>query len=271
MSTQTRRPLREFIPDAAVNNSYVIFAESIATLIVVWLFLAEGLNLAETISSPILVGAASYELMVSMEWVEHLSATLRRTIYGFVITMVVGTVLGLVMGMSDFWEEALQDYVIIGLALPALFAAVFAAMWFGVSDTTPMVAAAVISFPFLTQSVYKAAKDIDAGLIQMTRAFDVSRPRMIKRVIVQSILPAWFGGSRYAFSICWKITTLAELVAASNGIGFMIERQLELRSMTGMIVWTLLFTLVIIIFEYGILQQIEKRVFAWRPQPTISW
>jgi hypothetical protein len=36
-------------------------------------------------------------------------------------------------------------------------------------------------------------------------------------------------------------------------------------------VWTLLFTLVIIIFEYGILQQIEKRVFAWRPQPTISW
>jgi ABC-type nitrate/sulfonate/bicarbonate transport system permease component len=271
VSTQTDRSLRNLVPIAAISNSYVVFIESIVAFVIVWLFFAEGLNLSGTISSPILVATAIAELMVSMEWVEHLWATLRRTIYGFVITMVVGTVLGLVMGMSDFWEEALQDYIIIGLALPALFAAVFAAMWFGVSDTTPMVAGAIISFPFLTQSVYEAAKDIDAGLIQMTRAFDVSRSRMIKRVIVQSVLPAWFGGSRYAFSICWKITTVAELIAASNGIGFMIERQLELRSMTGMLVWTLLFTFVIIVFEYGILQQFEKRVFVWRQEPTISW
>jgi ABC-type nitrate/sulfonate/bicarbonate transport system permease component len=271
MSTESRRSVQDLLPDAAVSNSYVVFVESVVTVVLVWWLVAEGLGMVETLSSPPLVADAFYELIVSMAWVEHLAATLERTIYGFVVTTVVGTVLGLTMGMSEFWEEALQDYVIIGLALPSLFAAVFAAMWFGVSNVTPMVAGAVIAFPFLTQSVYEGTKDIDAGLVQMSRAFDVSRGRIIKRVIVQSILPSWFAGSRYAFSICWKITTLAELVAASNGIGFMIERQLELRSITGILMWTLLFTLVIIVFEYGILQQIEKRVFDWRQQSAIAW
>jgi ABC-type nitrate/sulfonate/bicarbonate transport system permease component len=175
------------------------------------------------------------------------------------------------MGISDFWEKALQDYIIIGLALPSLFAAVFAAMWFGISDVTPMVASAVIAFPFLAQNVYEAVKDIDQRLLQMSSSFGVSRNRVIRRVVVQSVMPSFFAGARYAFSVCWKITTLAELVAAENGIGFMIEAQLQQRSVTGIITWTVLFTLVILILEYGILQRIEQRVFDWRANSEIAW
>lgn len=271
MSIKTRPSLEGILPDTLVDNSRVVFIESIVAAALVWLIIAEGFGLTETISSPLLVGIDFYELIVSMEWTVHLVATLRRTVLGFLVTMVVGTILGLVMGLSNFWEKALQDYIIVGLAFPSLFAVVFAAMWFGINDITPVVAGAVTAFPFLTQSVYEAAKDIEADIINMARSFNVSRNRVIWRVMFKSILPSWFAGSRYAFSICWKITTLAELIAAPSGIGFMIERQLELRSMTGILTWTLLFTCVILVFEYGLLQQIEKRVFDWRQNSEITW
>lgn len=271
MSTGARRSWVAAIPAPLRSDQRLIFVESLLTIAVIWWLVAVGLDLVDTISSPVLVGAAAYELAVSLEWVPHLVATLRRTLYGFAVTVVAGAGLGLLMGFSDFWEKALQDYVIVGLALPSLFAAVFAAMWFGVSDVTPTVAGALIAFPFMTQNVYESVENLDVGLVDMSNAFDVSRNRLLRRVVVQSIMPALFAGARYAFSICWKITTLAELVAAENGVGFMIERQLQLRSITGVITWTLLFTLVILVIEYGVLQRVERRVFDWRVTSEIGW
>lgn len=271
MSTQNRREWTQSLPDVLIEDQRVVFVESILSIVVLWWLVGAGLGLTDVISSPLLVGAATVELAVSLEWTSHMVATLRRTLYGFVATMVIGSALGIAMGTSRFWEKALQDYVIIGLALPSLFAAVFSAMWFGISDVTPMVASAVIAFPFLTQNVYEAVEDIDHGLLEMSSAFGVSQARVIKRVVVQSIMPSFFAGARYAFSICWKITTLAELVAAENGIGFMIEAQMSQRSITGVITWTLLFMLVVLFIEYGILQRIERHVFDWRAESEIAW
>lgn len=271
MSTRTRSRLADIIPEVLYEDQRLVFIESTLSIAIIWWLIATGLGLTDLISSPLLVAVSFYELMVSMEWVTHLAATTRRTIYGFIATMIAGSVLGIAMGISDFWEKALQDYIIIGLALPSLFAAVFAAMWFGISDVTPMVASAVIAFPFLAQNVYEAVKDIDQRLLQMSSSFGVSRNRVIRRVVVQSVMPSFFAGARYAFSICWKITTLAELVAAENGIGFMIEAQLQQRSITGIITWTVLFGLVILVLEYGILQRIERHVFDWRASSEIAW
>lgn len=264
MSTKTRSSFQTFVPEILYTHNKVIFAESMIFIVLAWSFLSNAFGLENSISSPSLVAAATYELLATGEAFTHLLDTIRRVIYGFIMTTIVGTVLGIAMGMSDFWRHALQDYITVGLALPSLFAAIFAAMWFGVSDLTPMFAGAAIAFPFLTQNVFEGVKNVDYRLLEMSSSFDVSRKRAIWRVVVQSVLPEWFAGARYSFAICWKITTLAELIAAGSGVGFMIERQMEILSLTGVLAWTVLFTGVILIVEYGILQQIEKRVFDWR-------
>jgi ABC-type nitrate/sulfonate/bicarbonate transport system permease component len=258
------------LPEWLYTNNKVIFAESIITFLILWEVVSIGLGWADTISAPSLVAVSLYELLASGSYVVHLVATVRRVLYGFVLTTIVGTVLGVVMGMYGFWEKALQDYITIGLAMPSLFAAIFAAMWFGISDVTPMVAGAIIAFPFLTQNVYEGVQNIDNRLLQMSSAFNVSKWRATKRVILQGVLPEWFAGARYSFAICWKITTLAELVAASNGVGYMIEFQLDKLSLTGVLTWTALFTILILFVEYGILQQIEKRMFDWREDTSMG-
>lgn len=259
------------LQDILAHDDRVIFTESVVLFIVLWGVVSHVFGLTDLISSPLLLAESTYDLLASQVWVEHVIATLRRTLLGFGVTMVVGTALGLLMGWSDFWGDALKDYVIIGLALPSLFAVVFAAMWFGISDVTPMVAAAVISFPFVTQGIYQGVKDLDRDLIEMSSAFNVSRQRVVRRVVVESIMPEWFAGARYAFAISWKITTLAEFLVGTRGIGFVIRSELEQLSITGVLTWTFLFVLIIVIAEYGIFQQVEKRVFDWRQSDEIVW
>jgi ABC-type nitrate/sulfonate/bicarbonate transport system permease component len=89
--------------------------------------------------------------------------------------------------------------------------------------------------------------------------------------VFASILPEWFGGVRYSFAISWKITTLAELVAAQEGIGYIIGIQMRTLSMVGILSWTILFTIVMLGVEYGVFQQIEKRVFSWRQGEMIGF
>jgi ABC-type nitrate/sulfonate/bicarbonate transport system permease component len=136
---------------------------------------------------------------------------------------------------------------------------------------TPTVAATLIAFPFLTQNVYEGTKDIDSKLIEMSKSFDISRDRVVRRIVFQSILPEWFGGIRYAFAIAWKITALAELVAAESGVGFMIEKQLQLLSLSGVMAWTLLFTALMMLVEYGVFQPIERWMFEWREDSAMAW
>lgn len=271
MSIHSGRSLRDRVPSVLIDQPQVVFVESLVAIVAVWTLVAYGLGLEGTISSPLLVGESMYELLLSGDWVKDVATSFRRVMYGFVLTVVVGTIVGVTMGWSSFWETALKDYVVVGMALPSLFAAVFAAMWFGFTDLTPTVAAAIISFPFLTQNVYEGMKDLDGRLVSMSWSFDVSRRRVIRRVVIPSVLPEWFAGARYAFAISFKIVTLAELIISDVGIGFRIEEQLNLLSITGVLTWTFYFTIIIMIAEYGVFRQIEKRIFDWREETSIGF
>ena len=261
----------DLIPKQFLTNKRIIFIESIAALFIGWALLAHGFNITDEVSSPILVAANAVELFRSGVWFEHMFVTLKRVMYGFVVTMFVGTILGVITGLNRFWEKAFQDWITLGLAFPSLFAAVFTAMWFGLSPLTPTVAGAIVAFPFLTLEVFEGVRDVDKDLLEMAQSYNVSRLRAIWRIVIQSVLPKWFGGARYSFAVCWKITTLAELVAAESGIGFMIEFEMRELSITGVLTWTILFAILMFILEYGVLLQIEKRVFDWRQEASIGW
>lgn len=261
----------ERILEPLLTDSRLVFLESITALVVVWYGLAHGLGLVQTISSPERVVKLFVTLISTGAWVTPMVASTQRVLMGFVGAVLLGTVVGTVLGLSDFWETALQDYLRMGLAIPSLLVVVFAAMWFGTSNLTPAVAATIVATPFVTENVYAGVNDIDTDLVEMSKAFGVSRPRTIKRIVFNSILPEWFAGLRYAFAMSWKITTLAELVIGTAGIGYRIAQAMSLLSLTGVLTWTLFIALIIMIVEYGIFNPIESYVFDWRQDTNIGW
>lgn len=266
MSQETGNRVLYTLARIRLTDSRVIFVESVVVIILAWTLVAHIFDITNVISEPATIGAAMYELLVTREFLEHLIPTLRRTAYGLVVTIAIGTALGIAMGMREWVEKAFQDYVTVGLAMPGLFIAIFAAMWFGISDMTPTVAAAIISFPFLTQQVYEGVRDIDNDILQMSSAFGVSKWRAMRRTVIPAVMPEWFAGTRYSLAIVWKTVTLTELVAASDGIGWIIRFQLQRLDFTGAMAWTMLFVIVILAVEYGILQQLENRIFKWRQE-----
>lgn len=272
MSVQKRRSLLDAIPAPLLESRPVVFVESVVVLVLVWWVSTEiSPTFADAFVTPAATAKTASTLFLSGRWIDPFIASLTHVAIGFSIALVAGTLIGLVIGWWDFWEKAFQDYLTLGITIPSLFVAIFSAMWFGIGATTPAAASAIVATPYLAMNVYGGVNNIDGDLIDMANAFEVSRFRVVKRIIVQSVLPDWFAGIRYALALSWKIASLAEYIAAESGIGFMIRFEMRVLDLAGVLSWVIFFTFFLLFLEYGVLGQIEKRAFAWRQDTSIGW
>jgi len=256
--------LRGTVEGVLVGNRRVVFVESILLLVLVWELGARVFGITDLIASPLLVGASMYEMLQTGEWVMHFIASMKRIVYGFVAALVVGVIGGIALGVSNFWGRVLRYYVLVGMAVPGLFVVIFTAMAFGISDTTPMLATAIITAPFVVDMIQSGVEDVDSDLLNMSSAFGVSRMRVYRRVLFSSILPEVFSSIRFTFSVAWKVTILAEVVISNIGIGFLIRDNMSRFSMVGVLQYVVLFVIVMMLIEYGVFSKAEQYLFHWR-------
>ena len=199
-------------------------------------------------------------------FIEHLTASLTRIVLGFAVAMVLGTAIGILMGSRPGWDEFFRDIVLFGLALPGLIYALISVMLFGLSILAPVVAIAATSYPFVAINIREGVRALDKDLLDMCRAYRVSRWNVVRRVILFSLLPFIMAAVRVGFAIAWKVNTLVEVFGTVNGVGWQIRGSFDTYSMHGMMAWTLLFGATMLLIEYAILLPAERYFARWRPK-----
>ncbi len=205
------------------------------------------------------------ELILRGELLEQAVPTLLRVFVGFTLALIAGTAIGVAMGLHRRVESFFEVYILIGLTVPGLAWAVLALMWFGITEVAPVFAIFVVVVPMLAVNMWQGTKAIDRELIEMQRAFRASRRSLLKDIIVPQLLPYLFAASRFGFGLGWKVVVLSEMFGLSSGIGYQINRSFGLYSMLNVLAWTIGFTLIMAMLEYGLLRPLERHFLRWRP------
>jgi NitT/TauT family transport system permease protein len=235
---------------------------SFVALLAGWTIMS--LLLPSLIPGPVPVISAMWGNIRSGDAFVHLSRTLLRVGFGLLLTMLLGTVAGTVMGLSPKGELYLDSLVMVGLTIPAIVYGIICVIWFGVNDLAAVIAIGLAAFPAVAISIWKGIKGIDAGLVGMGRAFRLTRIDIVGKVIFPQLLPHILAALRYALGICWKICTTVELIGMSSGVGYMLNYWFGLFSMTQVFAWTFLFLLVMFAIEFAIFKPVERRMTRWR-------
>lgn len=207
---------------------------------------------------------ASRELIESGIVWTHLQATFYRTFVGFVGAAVVGISFGVIMGINNFGEHFSTPIIIIGLSIPGIAWAAILTIIYGFGPAAPILATAVTVFPYISLRVWKGVEDIDADLIRMSRSFDVSNRRLLRRMILPSVAPALFTATRFGLAISWKIETQAEIFASNTGVGFRAIEAFSRYQYDTAMAWAAVFVVIVFVLEMGILRPLEQKVFAYR-------
>ena len=192
--------------------------------------------------------------------------TLIRIFQGLVICMLIGTAIGLTMGIKRSVGAFLDSWVMVLLTFPAVCWAFLSVLWFGLSEVAPILTIVLIVFPFVTMNVWEGTKAIEKDLVLMARVYKANRYLMIRKVFIPQLMPFIFSALRIALSLSWKIALVGEAFGVGSGVGQQLIYWFEDIRVDMMLAWGLSFMLLMVLLDLLLFRYWERRTFAWRHQ-----
>jgi NitT/TauT family transport system permease protein len=192
--------------------------------------------------------------------------TLARIFEGFLISMLSGTAFGLLMGSSRNIEIFFDSWIMVLLTFPAVCWAFLSVLWFGISQTAPIVTVVLIVFPFVAMNIWAGTKAVEKDLISMGRVYKADRPLMLRKVLIPQLMPYIFSSLRIALSLSWKIALVAEAFGVGTGVGQKLIYWFQETRVDMMLAWGVSFMIVMVLIDLLVFRTWAQRTFAWRPQ-----
>jgi NitT/TauT family transport system permease protein len=223
-----------------------------------------------TLPNPVEVAQEMWEIVQSGAFLEDFTSSVGKTFAGFVVAAAIGAPVGYLMGRYSWWRAFFHDGVTVAGTIPALVYAVMSLIIFGLSDLGPILSVALVSTPYVAINVAEGIRGVDQSLVRMSQAFRRS-PRQIRRdVFIPTVVPYVFAAVRMSFAVAWKVEALTEVFGGTNGVGFQIRSEYQLFNIGGVLAWTSLFIIFMLLIERLVLRKLENRVLAWRPEERVG-
>ncbi len=245
------------------NKRILIGAAGIMVVLLFWTLLSRSFHTL-ILPSPLESIEAIKGLWSSGELTKNLLITLTRTFVGFSMAIIIGSVLAILFKSSEFWQHFFRPLITIIQTTPPVIWLALAVIWFGIADNlTPIFLIFIVTFPVIFISIFSGLDNINLQLIEMARVYRCSKSKIILNIYLPSLIPHLVSAMSIGLAFAWKSTIFAEFIGSSSGIGFalsMANSNLQTEKLFG---WALVLILLMLIFEYGILQPIKAYVTRW--------
>lgn len=190
--------------------------------------------------------------------------TVRRIVQGFAIGAAAGIAAGLITGNIPLVRSALEPtfnglYVIPKLALFPVFLTIF-----GLGDAPKIALGAWAVFFYVWLSSMEAFSQVPDGYREAARSLGLSRWQLFKNVLLPGALPQIFVGARMAMNVAILVVIAAEMVASSDGLGYLINHSRQLFANSQMYV-AIIFTAIMGIILATCLSWLGRRFTPWVP------
>jgi NitT/TauT family transport system permease protein len=184
--------------------------------------------------------------------------SISRGAFGFVLSLIIGTLLGLAMWASR-WLRAAIGPIVSGLQnLPSVAWVPAAIIWFQLTDAAIYTVVLLGAVPSIANGLLSGMKQVPPLFDRVGRVLGLSTIGRIRYVLLPAALPGYLGGLRQGWAFAWRSLMAAELITYSPKLGLGLGQLLNIgRELSQM---SLVITSIVLILIVGI--AIELLVFA---------
>jgi taurine transport system permease protein len=149
-------------------------------------------------------------------------STLGRMAGGFGLATLLGVPLGLWMGRVRAAQAALGWLVQFMRPLPPLSYMILLILWLGTGDGSKTALLFLTAFPIVVAASAAGAGTVSLQRIQAAQALGASRGQVLRHVVLPSAAPMVLTGLQIALAAAFSTVVSAELMAATDGLGWMV-------------------------------------------------
>jgi len=186
-----------------------------------------------------------------------LSFTAMSTVYGFLIGVVGGVLIGLSFWWSRFYARVAEPIFIALEAMPKLALApiIVLVLGLGLQSKVAMAAAIVIVIQIL--NTYAAVRRVDRDEQTLLYSLGASRFQVFAKVVVPSTLPSIISSLRVSIGLSLTGAIVGEYIGSQHGLGKMIQVAGSTFDIAA--IWVGVFTLAVFAFAlYVVVSLIER-------------
>ncbi len=255
----TRRTKRRWL------HSGLRWVSPVAILLLWQALSATGVLPEKTLAGPAQIFATAADLIQSGELPAALWVSLQRALLGLLFGTVAGIVLGVAAGASRLGDLAVDPPMQMLRTIPLFGLVPLFILWFGIGETPKVLLVALGVVIPLYLNLVAALRGVDPELLEVADTLRLRRLERWRHVIVPAVLPGALVGFRQSLGIAWLALIVAEQIAASKGLGYMINNARDFLQ-TDVIVVGLLAYAILGLLTDGLVRVLETRALRYRDE-----
>ena len=166
------------------------------------------------------VGTTLWELLRGADLWINLGASLKRTLWGFAIGVLLGISCGTVMATSRYAERAIAPLYHMLRQIPLIGLIPLLSLWFGNGECAKILVVMLASFYPVVLNTYEGFSGIDSRHIEVANVLELNRTWRLFQVLLPAALPSIITGVLQALPFAWISAVGSELFFnAGSGLG----------------------------------------------------
>jgi sulfonate transport system permease protein len=219
----------------------------------------------QVLPSPEAVYVAFVEAFKSGELWANLLISLQRVLFGFGVGLFAGLLLGVAMGLSPTFKDYVYPLFKAFAQVPVLGWLPLLMLLVGIDEALKVILISKAALVPITLNTYKGIQGVPTRFIEVAQVLRFTRWQMLTKVVFPAALAPIWNGIRYGFTHAWLALVVVELLASSEGLGFMIVYGRQLFQLD------VVLAAVVVVGAVGyaldkLLALTERRLLRWRKE-----
>lgn len=168
-------------------------------------------------------GATGEAGRYSGTWLDHTLSSVWRVFAGFLWGGALGTLLGLLIGLSRIVEKLFDPTVQVLRNVPVTAWVPLSLIFFGIGNQPAIFLIGLGAFfPAVLNSTH-GVRQLNRTLFKAAQMMGTNQREMLARVILPAAMPSVMTGLRLSMGIAWVLVVVAEILAVRSGLGYLLN------------------------------------------------
>jgi taurine transport system permease protein len=207
---------------------------------------------------------ATQGYMESTLW-QHLAASLERIGLALVGAVLTAIPVGIAIGHNRIARGILDPLIEFYRPIPPLAYLPLIVIWCGIGELSKVLLIYLAIFAPIAIATANGVRTVDPTKLRAAQSLGATRSQLIRHVILPNALPDILTGVRIGLGVGWSTLVAAELIAATSGLGFMVQSAAQFLVTDVVVLGIFVIALIAFAMEMG-LRALQRKLVPWHGQ-----
>ncbi|KIU51694.1 MULTISPECIES: taurine ABC transporter permease TauC [Pseudomonas] len=202
--------------------------------------------------------------MESTLW-QHLGASLQRIGLALGAAILTAIPIGIAIGHNRIARGIFDPLIEFYRPIPPLAYLPLIVIWCGIGELSKVLLIYLAIFAPIAIATATGVRTVDPARLRAAQSLGATRAQLIRHVILPSALPDILTGVRIGLGVGWSTLVAAELIAATSGLGFMVQSAAQFLVTDVVVLGILVIALIAFALEMS-LRALQRKLVPWHGQ-----